>query len=245
MPTWKNVEAPLTLIGLGRSGTSLVMDLFANHPRVQSLGETTNFIYSSYYQFVSSLPYCEATRSGQSVEAAAAKAVHAALVTTFPSRAPVWFHKPLRLPVVANRYKDDFHRFVEWYWNASRVLFPRGRFFTILRDPEEAAVSAMKRWKYEEGQVFRMIERNYEMMLGADSRLGCIVRFTDLTERREAAARRLFEFCGLRFDKSVLRSFERNHAPNPSGVSVSLAGPVPERVIALHRELERRAERFD
>ncbi|WP_193143402.1 sulfotransferase [Fluviibacterium sp. MJW13] len=56
MPNRTNLTAPICLVGLGRSGTTLVTNIFRRHPGFQSLGETANLVYSTFRHIEKSLP---------------------------------------------------------------------------------------------------------------------------------------------------------------------------------------------
>lgn len=240
MPNRRNVERPITLVGLGRSGTTLVYSIFDKHPKVQALGETGNLVYSSYLHILESLPHCGERKRGESLEEAAARSVHAVLNRTFPSRSKHWFQKPIRIPTVARHYMKDFPSFVDFYWRASEVLFPGGRFLTVLRNPHDVVVSSMTRWKMEPGDCIRMLRWNYDLMLSPASRVALYLDFDELSLKKEESVRKLLEFSGVGFHKRCLNAYSWKHAENPQRTSDLPEIEIPDDVLARYELLRLR-----
>lgn len=49
MPNPHNIEAPVILISMQRSGTTLVHDIFRRHPDFNAIGETANLIFGVWH----------------------------------------------------------------------------------------------------------------------------------------------------------------------------------------------------
>lgn len=246
MPNARNVERPITLMGLGRSGTTLVTNIFKRHPQTQAIGETANFVYSTYYHVLNALPVCGERKARESLEEAAARSVHAMLVRTFPSRKAAWFHKPIRMPLVSQRFgrqPQHFSKFADFYWEATEALFPGGRFLTVLRDPEEVLISSLTRWKMPPAAAVKMLDDNYQLMLHEKSRVGLHLSFEDLATDGEATVRRLLGFAGVSYHPACLAAFESKHAVNPPRDEARECPEIPAETRRKYEELRERISR--
>lgn len=240
MPHQGNVRAPISLVGLGRSGTTLVTNVFRAHPGVQALGETGNAVYSTFYHLEKAFPLCGPRETDLPHAEAAALAVHAMLQRVFPSDRPVWFHKPIMLPDVS-RELGDTGAFITWYWRVSHLVFPQGRFFTIIREPRELAASFMTRWNTSEAKTMAYMRDVYSLLLAPESRVELVLSFADLQDRPEATIRRLFGAFDLAFHPDSLKPLARRHARNPERAIDAQDINLPPDVAELHGRLLNRA----
>lgn len=240
MPNAGNVDAPITLVGPGRSGTTLITGIFERHSQFSVVGESAHLVWSSYYWLNRWLRNTGPFPGERTLSETARDGVYASLCATYPAAEPHWFHKPIFEPAVHIRFADQ-HKFRSWYWETSRELFPRGRFLTVLRDPATTAASTMQRWDNTEEQAFTRIRRVYELMLHPASRVELVLRFDDLQQRPEETVRRLMAFAGVSFEPAQMTAFDWRYVPNtgerPTGLKV------PAAVQDLYEQLLDRAER--
>src|SRR5262245_16290669 len=239
MPNPSNADAPVTLIGPGRSGTTLVTRIFRQHSHFFAIAESANLVYTTFHQLSRYLRNTGPIPGGRSIPEAARDAVHAMLCAAYPSEEPRWFHKPISVPAVHRDFPSP-EEFGAWYWATSDRLFPRGRFLTVIREPAETAASAMVRWGDSEERAFKRIERAFQLLLHGNSRLGLVMPFESLREEPESAVRVLLEFAEAPFEKAALSVFEKQHAVNPD-VPQPAGLVVPDAISQMYQQLLGRA----
>src|SRR5580700_8692261 len=114
MPNATTVDAPVTLLGSGRSGTSLVASLFQHHPDCAVVGETANVIFGIWTALRSSAPFvAPLVADGQAVpdDERAGRLVRAAFQATFPDDRHAWMQKPIGVPkVLMDRFGEEAGR---------------------------------------------------------------------------------------------------------------------------------------
>lgn len=254
MPNADNITAPACLVGAGRSGTTLLTAALRQHPEMQAIGETGNLVFSTFHTIERSLPLCGSGYDASNATAAAQQAVTRALLDLFPSDRPRWFHKPIMIPEARRHFASD-DAFFEWYWKVSRLLFPQGRWFTVVRDWRDVAISAMQRWGWKQDAAIVSEIRLHKLLLHRDSKVGLVIDFEDLTSDPEGSVRRLLSHLELEFHPRCLKVFERIHAPNSGQGDKDTIEALRERAFRheagktlqsveldeLHAELRRRA----
>lgn len=230
MPNEANVRSPLTLIGLGRSGTSLFQAAFANHSEFQICGETGGIIFSVWEGAKASfmpLPQRYWTLFESDQDEKCAYYVREVLNALCPSDAKHWFHKPAGLPVKHLSFKripgvrSALTKFpVEWYWNVLGKLFSDGRFLTIVRNPFDIMISRKEHTRWSFNETWKDIIAVYEIYEYGRNRLHHVIRFDDLIKDFEATIRKVCEGAGVAFEAQMLRALETNQA------GVAKRGPV-------------------
>ncbi|MEP9381165.1 sulfotransferase [Nocardioides cheoyonin] len=240
MPNPDNVDAPVTLVGPGRSGTTLVTQIFRRHSCFFAVGESASLVYTTYKQLNSYLRNTGRIPGDRTVPDAARDAVYAMLCSAYPSEEERWFQKPIFLPTV-NRAFETPEEFGSWYWEASCHLFPRGRWLTVVREPVSTAASIMVRWGNTEEHAFRRIENSFRLMLHPASRLGMVMPFEFLQAKPRRAVRALLGFADVPFEQPCMGAFRANQARNPDVPRPT--GLVPPRsVMDLYEQLLDRAD---
>ena len=213
MPNRENIRRPITLVGAGRSGTTLLTDVFRAHPDCESLGETGDAIFSCYHHLQSTLPFCGPFFDAENASGLAREAVYASLLSFATSERARWFHKPIHVPKV-HRLFDDTEVFLRWWWEAQRTLFPEALVFTVLRDPSDVVVSSMRRWNRSLERAVGELELLYRWLLHESSCCRFALRFEELVDEPERSVRALLGRVGLPFDERCLEACARMHAPN-------------------------------
>jgi hypothetical protein len=236
MPNPTNIGSPVCLVGLGRSGTTLVTRIFRRHPDFQALGETSNLIFGTYNTIEQSVPFCGPRFRALPEKDAPREAVYAMLYSLYHSQRPRWFHKPIGIP---NIHQDEQAR-ASWYWSAFDILFPNARVFTVLRDPSEVAASSVARWGGTTATMLGRMRSVYNLLLAPQSKLQMVMDFNDFTNSPEKAVEKLLAFAGAAYDKRCLRPFEAEHAPNDKQKAAPEIQPVPQEVMLLHQKLSAR-----
>src|SRR5262245_25789199 len=131
MPNVVNIDHPATLIGYGRSGTSLVHKCFEAHPEFDVVGESAELIFSVWHA-------CELTRNivrGEWINSSEAQrtpeqqwkdAVQSVFLTMFKSERKYWLQKPISLPSCFDFRSDwgtNMPKFCSWYWDVLSFTF--------------------------------------------------------------------------------------------------------------------------
>lgn len=220
MPNSSNIQRPITLIAPGRSGTTLIGNLFARHPEFSSVGETVNLIFGAWHAVelaqltVTSLPQNFHGDAPVTDDDLAARVARQACLTCYPDDRPRWFHKPIGIPAALG-YKFGPHfqpDVATWYWKVMRISFPEARYFTVLRHPCDVILSAKAFWGYDEAGIWGSLGYLASLLTHADSPIQYAVRFDSLTQARDQAVRELFDFLDLPFRAEVLEAFSEKYA---------------------------------
>ena len=157
MPNINTIDRPVSLVGTGRSGTTLLTNVFRQHPAFESYGETANLLFPSYYYAEKCLPFCRPKINNDNAAEHATIATRAMLNGVFPDEKEYWFHKPIMIPSVRRNF-DNFELFASWYWQTYKNLFPEAYTMTVIRRPESVIASYMRRW----GQTIEQASSNYK-----------------------------------------------------------------------------------
>ena len=221
MPNAQNVDAPIVLVGSGRSGTSLVSSLFDLHPDVRFVGETTNLIFeiwSAIDEMVGIVPPLITDGEPIGHQELAARVVRQTFLTCFPDDKLQWMHKPLGVPkAVSERFPslDQWDEAAEWYWSGLSRAFPGGVFFALLRQPCDVVLSSRAKWGYSEEDLWWSLAYMSHLLRHPRSLVKQAFSYEQLLKEPESETRRIFDYAAVPFDAAVLEAFEVIHAPPP------------------------------
>jgi len=198
-------ELPVFIFGLPRSGTTLVDQILASHPREFGAGELPRFEMHAN----------ELLGAGGALDPLTLRAA-----------------APDRLREIGRRYVADLRRRAP---AAARIsdkmtlnfrfaglihrLLPNARMIHVRRAPDETALSCFMQnfggelgWPYDLGEIGRYV-RTYERVMAhwravlpPDAMLE--IRYEDVVEDLAGAARRIVAFCGLEWNEACLRFYE-------------------------------------
>jgi tetratricopeptide (TPR) repeat protein len=211
---------PIFVLGMPRSGSTLIEQILASHPQVHGAGElwqlhrVTEMVSDSsgrqvpYPQFVGSLNAPDLKRMGQTYLAG--------------------------LPPVADgkRRITDKMPMNFLYVGLIHLILPNARIIHTLRDPVDTCVSCFSRlftagvrYSYDLAELGRYYRLYHELMAHFRSVLppGAMldVSYEDVVDNLEEQARRLIEYCGLPWDDRCLSFHETNRSiATPSNVQV-------------------------
>ncbi len=200
-------ERPIFILGMMRSGSTLVEQILASHPKVAGGGELTAFILDAgrpegalaYPDFVPGL------------DKPAMKTRAARYLAAVEAAAPG-----------AERVTDKMPSNFLWA-GLIHLLFPNAVILHTVRDPLDTCVSCFTKLfledhphTYDLGELGRFYRR-YEKLMAHWHRVlpkGRIldVRYEDVVADLEGQARRILKHCGLRWDRRVL-DFHANTRP--------------------------------
>lgn len=231
-------EEPVFIIGMPRSGTTLVDRILSSHPDVHSAGELQNFGVLLKRASGSRTPNLldvdtiersrrlDWTRLGRSyVESTRPGTGHARFFTD-------------KLP----------HNFL--YAGHIAMALPRARIICLRRDPMDTCLSNFRQL-FAQGSPY--YDYSFDLLdtgryfLGFDRLMahwrrvlpGRILEVTyeDLVQSQEATTRLLLDFCGLAWNDACLR-FERNEAPVATASAVQVRSPMYRNAMQRWRRYE-------
>jgi tetratricopeptide (TPR) repeat protein len=219
-------EEPIFIIGMPRTGTTLVERIISSHPDVHSAGELLNFGMS--------LKHLSGSQTSTSIDVETI--VRARNVDWkqlgeiyLSSTRPGTAHKP--------RFIDKLpHNFL--YAGFIANAFPNAKIICLRRDPMDTCLSNFRqlfpprstRFDYsfdllDTGRYYVLFERlmaHWQRMFP-----GRILelQYETLVDTQEASSRRLLEFCGLPWHEGCLR-FEQNPSPVATASVVQVREPI-------------------
>ncbi|WP_237056094.1 sulfotransferase family protein [Marilutibacter chinensis] len=229
---------PIFVIGMPRTGTTLVDRILGSHPEVHTAGELPNFGFLLKRLSGSRTPaLLDADTLSRSAPIDAARLGQAYIDSTRPGTG----HTP--------RFTDKLpHNFL-YAGHIARAL-PNARIVCLHRDPVDTCLSNFRQLFSQGSQhydysfdlldtgryylQFKRLMEHWERVLP-----GRILSldYEDIVDDQEACTRRLLEFCGLPWNEACL-AFERNQAPVATASVVQVREP-------LYRSAIRRWKRYE
>jgi tetratricopeptide (TPR) repeat protein len=236
-------KEPIFIVGMPRTGTTLVERILSSHPAVFSAGELTNF----------SLAVKRATRTpsnrvldAETLSAAASvdpRALGAAYVDSTRPRTGHTLRFIDKMPLNFF-YAALIHRALP---NARIICLRRNALDTCLSNYRQLFSTAFAYYDY----AFDLLDTGrYYVRFDALARLWrdaipessyTEVRYEDVVEHTEREARRLIDFCGLEWDARCL-GFADNAAPVATASSVQVRQPIYRTALARWRHYEKEIE---
>jgi tetratricopeptide (TPR) repeat protein len=239
---FESVE-PIFVVGMPRTGTTLVERILSSHPAVFSAGELTNF--SLAVKRAAGTP-SNRVLDVETLEAAArvdARALGAAyLDSTRPrtGRTPRFIDKmPLNF-----FYAALIHRSLP---NAKIICLRRNALDACLSNYRQLFATAFEYYDYA---LDLLDTGRYYVRFDALARLWrdtirdasyTEVRYEDVVEHTEREARRLIELCGLEWDPRCL-AFDENATPVATASSVQVRQPIYRTAVERWRHYEHEIE---
>jgi tetratricopeptide (TPR) repeat protein len=229
-------EAPVFIIGMPRSGTSLVEQILASHPSVHGAGELA-FLHELVPGVSAGEPYhcpplypplLEAMSPGHLANLG--REYESRLRRSFPDKARVIDKMPANF-----LYAGFIH-----------LILPNARIIHCRRDPLDTCLSCYVQmfngsvvFAYDQGELGGYY-RHYELL--ADRWRDVLprarymeVRYEDVVENLECEARRLVEFCGLPWSEQCLR-FQQTQRPVRTASASAVRNPIYRTSIGRSRD---------
>lgn len=205
--------APIFVVGLPRTGTTLVERIIASHPAMRSVGETG--------AFAGELARATAAGNGGADPASLGRNyIDAASLSRLPSDA---------------RFVDKtLENYL--YCGLIHVTLPRAKIILVQRQPLDACWAMYKAhfagkftFSYHQEELadyylaYRRLAAHWKATLPSQALLE--VNYEDIVRNQEAESRRMIEFAGLPWDDAVLR-FHDSKAPSATASAVQVRRPI-------------------
>ena len=219
-------EEPIFVIGMPRSGTTLVDRIISSHPDVYSAGELQNFH--------TTLKHASGSHSTLILDAetlAAASSLDWKQLgrNYLDSTRPATGHTP--------RFIDKLpHNFL--YAGFIANALPHAKIICLRRDPMDTCLSnfrqlfAQKSPYYgysfdllDTGRYYVLFDRLMAHWQRVFPRRILEMNYETVVESQEASSRRLLEYCGLSWNEACLH-FERNPSPVNTASAVQVRAPM-------------------
>lgn len=200
MPNEQNITRPISLIGLGRSGTSMLHMIFEAHPDIDAVGETGSMIFDVWHATNHALGNIRSPIRDNFARSRCQASVHSVFETLLPSPKPVWMHKPIGVPasyrywVESGRSDEDFSK---WYWYVFNACFPESTTFTVLRHPFDYVASAQAYWGVTQEDAWSHLSLFSRIFGSEDAKLFCAIDFDVLSQDPAAGIEKIFNAVDL------------------------------------------------
>lgn len=229
MPNTSNVSSPFTIVGNGRSGTSLLSKAFNAHPDCFFAGETVNLIHSVWKSLESSLPEKKAAEIPD--------VIRHQFLRLFPSTQKYWMHKPIGVPIVARFFSNE-EEFFGWFWDVIEQVFPDAKYFTVLRHPLDVLSSSHQWWGRSYESIIESNRRIARIVTHPKSKVHFGVNYHDLVAQPREQLRALFDYLDFPFHENCLKAFDVGHV-----VSKGPSGSAPPETPETAEQFKTRKER--
>ena len=227
-----NDARPLFVVGLPRSGTTLVDRILGSHAAVTSRGESTDLAQAVVRAAAGASGKADLVRR-------CARLDFAALGRAYAGTLPASAHAH-----VVDKTPGNF-----LYLGLVAAALPQARIVHLRRHPMDACLAMYKTlfrmaypFSYDQGDLGRYwlgydaLMAHWRRVLPADRFLE--IDYEALVDEQEAVSRRLVAHAGLAWDEACLR-FEHNPQPTLTASAAQVRQPIYRSSVALWRRYER------
>jgi tetratricopeptide (TPR) repeat protein len=187
---------PVFVLGMPRSGSTLVEQILASHPQIRAAGENKHLekltaAWNGYPECVPSTSHADLLELGRNY------------ISSLPPAAP-------GVVRIVDKLPGNFRNI-----GLIRMILPNARILHTTRDPLDVCVSCYSKlfaagldFTYDLGELgryyrgYRDVMAHWRKILPADAILD--VAYEDVVGDLEGQARRMIEFCGLAWDDRCL-----------------------------------------
>jgi tetratricopeptide (TPR) repeat protein len=227
---------PIFVLGMPRSGTTLIEQIIASHPTVRPGGELRDFSRSVAAHFAprGALPFSEYMGGVQPSEM---EAIGGDYLRKLDAHAP-------GAPHITDKMPQNFFSV-----GLIHLALPNAKIIHSMRNPVDTCVSCFTKLftgqqdaTYDLGELGRYYRAYHELMahwhavLPAGSFLD--VRYEEVVGDIEGQARRLLDFCGLEWDPKVL-DFHKTDRPVKTASAAQVRQPLYSSAVARWRHYEK------
>jgi tetratricopeptide (TPR) repeat protein len=215
--------APIFILGLPRSGSTLIEQILASHPQVEGTQELTEM--GSYAgELCGSDPDCGLPLHPEALLRLTARDARR-LGERFITETRVY--RKLGRPFFLDKMPNNF-----WHIGLIQLLLPEAKIIDVRREPMSCCFSNLKQlfgptsqeFSYDIGDIARYYRTYLELMRHWDKVLpGRVLRvhYEDVVLDLEGSVRRMLEHCGLSFEPACLSFHEtRRSVRTPSSEQV-------------------------
>lgn len=232
LPVGDDGEGAIFVVGMPRTGTTLVERMLSNHPRVRSAGELLDF------KALLTVAIADVQQ-----QQAALSSAQAALLIDLPALGREYMRGAREAARGSEVFVDKMPvNFL--YCGLIAKALPKARIVHLVRDPMDSCYAVFKTlfqnayfFSYDQTHLADYYSAYRGLMAHWRSVLpGRIldVQYELLVEDTEAEARRLLEFCGLEWTGAVLNPDE-NEQPTSTASAVQVREPVHSRSVGRWR----------
>lgn len=231
-------DRPIFILGMPRSGTTLVEQILASHPAVFGAGE---------------VPFATDVLQGMTLPGdlriSFPDARSLPPQATLRQRADAYLSKIDALPgssekrFFTDKMPDNYHNL-----GLLAAMFPNARFIHCRRDPVDTCISCYttlfgigQYWSFDFNLLGNAYRRYWDLMQHWRKILPgrfLEVHYEQLIEHPEQSARALLQWCGLEWDERVLRHYE-NDRPIHTASSIQVRQPIYRSSVGRWKKWER------
>ncbi|HEY2533276.1 MAG TPA: sulfotransferase [Xanthobacteraceae bacterium] len=243
-------KTPIFIVGMPRSGTTLIEQIIASHPLVHGAGELPTF-----HQIVRTrrgpdgdiVPYPNYVPAVDDAALTAIGAYYVALARKLASAASAASSTNRESSKATAEYVTDKMPSNYYFAGLIHLALPNAKIIHSIRDPIDTCVSCFSKLfpsplhqtcTYDLGELGRYYRR-YERLMGHWRRVlppGCIldVRYEDVVTDLEAQARRIIAYCGLPWNDDCV-AFHKIDRPVHTASATQVRQPIYKNAIGRWR----------
>jgi hypothetical protein len=225
--------APIFVMGMPRSGTTLIEQILASHPQVHGAGElkTLNDVVNEVHgPDGQTIPYPEFV-----------PVLDAGAIAKIGARYLAEIHKLTpQAPHITDKMPSNYY-----FAGLIHLALPNAKIIHTMRDPVDTCISCFsKLFTAEQNHTYDLVElgryyRRYQQLMEHWRRVlppGCIldVRYEDVVADLETQARRIITHCGLTWDDRCL-SFHETERPVRTASATQVRQPIYKSAVGRWR----------
>jgi tetratricopeptide (TPR) repeat protein len=227
---------PIFVIGMPRSGTTLIEQILASHPAVFAAGETDAFDEALRSLGESGLAALHSPAAAAALPAARLRQLGGAYVAAIRAASPT-------AERIVNKMPKNFR-----HAGLIHLALPEARIVHVRRDPFATCLSCFSRqfednlpYTYDLGELGRYYRAYQALMahwrLALPARTLLEVRYEDVGADLEGEARRILAHCGLGWDARCL-AFHATQRPVRTASAAQVRQPIDGRSVDRWRGFE-------